>query len=224
MLIQNGADIHQQSTDGKFPLFLSVSSKGDKMLEMLLEKGAKTDINKKINNGVTPLHSAICISDIKKINILLYHGASINIPDNEGNTPLMTSINLYNSRKHFTQKLHKVSIILIKNLAKLKYDFKEICSENLELFEENSAVNQLTETCMKELRFMNKLKVSENLSLYDVFDLQKDPQLHELLIYVVKNDDFVWVKDEVLKKLEYYYDDLKEIIEKVKKIRDAYED
>lgn len=53
---------------------------------MLLENGADPDATDHFES--TPLHRAAAKGNLKMIQILLRHNASVNIQDSEGNTPL----------------------------------------------------------------------------------------------------------------------------------------
>ena len=47
-----------------------------------------------VQNGLTPLHVAVCCKHKIIISELLEHDADINIQDNDGNTPLMVACSL----------------------------------------------------------------------------------------------------------------------------------
>jgi len=53
---------------------------------MLLENGADPDATDHFES--TPLHRAAAKGNLKMVQILLQHNASVNIQDSEGNTPL----------------------------------------------------------------------------------------------------------------------------------------
>lgn len=53
---------------------------------MLLENGADPDATDHFES--TPLHRAAAKGNLKMVQILLQHKASVNIQDSEGNTPL----------------------------------------------------------------------------------------------------------------------------------------
>lgn len=53
---------------------------------MLLENGADPDATDHFES--TPLHRAAAKGNLKMVQILLQHNASVNIRDSEGNTPL----------------------------------------------------------------------------------------------------------------------------------------
>lgn len=66
-----------------FPLFLFLCLQ---IAIMLLENGADPDATDHFES--TPLHRAAAKGNLKMIQILLRHNASVNIQDSEGNTPL----------------------------------------------------------------------------------------------------------------------------------------
>ena len=87
ILVDYGADIHMRSRNGETPLHRAVgrssNSNYQEIINALIELGA--DVDAETHLGHTPLHYA---RDIFKLKQLLEHGASPNIPDAKGNTPL----------------------------------------------------------------------------------------------------------------------------------------
>ena len=75
-LIKNGADVNQQSTIGRTPLFDALNVE---VAELFINLGA--NVNQKDNSGSTPLHKAYFTSTIK---LLIKNGANINAKDNQG--------------------------------------------------------------------------------------------------------------------------------------------
>jgi FOG: Ankyrin repeat len=66
------------------------SIQGPKIIQMLLEKGAK--VNLADRNGVAPLMVAAELG-MGGFSLLLEHGAKVNVADNAGKTPLMYAMN-----------------------------------------------------------------------------------------------------------------------------------
>lgn len=84
MLIEQGADINQETPLGTPLMSASTSDWNTDMVEILLEKGAK--INQQDKNGRTALFYAQVFDCQQIINILLKKGADISIKDKNGKT------------------------------------------------------------------------------------------------------------------------------------------
>ena len=77
-LIENGANINPQTDDFNFlksPLFLAIYSGYEQIVETLLSKGAKMDLED--SNGDFPLHFAVRQKKKESICVLVDHGADI---------------------------------------------------------------------------------------------------------------------------------------------------
>ena len=85
-LLELGADVNARDIRGYTPLFTSLDHSGIedtfKVAKLLLENGA--DINAKCRLGQTILFLSVCRGVKKTIRLLVEHGASTNITDNNG--------------------------------------------------------------------------------------------------------------------------------------------
>ncbi len=87
-LCENGADIHCTDGTNSTPLHVACFNSNIKNVKVLLQFGARDDVNKRDIWGSTPLHDATSIlCDGKIVELLLYHGADPNILNFEGETP-----------------------------------------------------------------------------------------------------------------------------------------
>jgi len=86
-------EINSKDLKGHYPIIEAISNKKFEIFNYLLEKGA--DYNKKNNNGVPLLFLALHLNDIEYIISLVndktLNKIKINILDNNGYTPLITS-------------------------------------------------------------------------------------------------------------------------------------
>ncbi|HXR03674.1 MAG TPA: ankyrin repeat domain-containing protein [Verrucomicrobiae bacterium] len=93
ILIAHGADVNAKITGGTTPLHEAAWNGHDDIVKLLLSKGAETD--PKLTTGITPLFSAAGPGGERSgkacVEILLAHGADINVTDENGNTLLHTA-------------------------------------------------------------------------------------------------------------------------------------
>ncbi|KAJ3172436.1 hypothetical protein HDU88_005760 [Geranomyces variabilis] len=92
LLEAKSCNVNVQSSDGRWALHLAVENNDWKVVKMLLEAGARTDVRDKF--AITPLHVAIQRSksavntSLKIERLLVAAGAPINAADVQGRTPL----------------------------------------------------------------------------------------------------------------------------------------
>jgi len=89
LLLSRGADPSKKPPRGSggSPLWWAAAGGNDALLNLLIQKGAKTD---EINgNGMTPLSMAAAAGKLNIVQALLQGGANVNAQDHSGNTPLM---------------------------------------------------------------------------------------------------------------------------------------
>jgi ankyrin repeat protein len=88
-LLDNGADPTKMDRIGRSPLCVAASYTSDtKIVDFLLQKKERVDVNDCDKFGVTALHHAARVSNIRIADHLLARGANINCRDKEGLTPL----------------------------------------------------------------------------------------------------------------------------------------
>ena len=85
-LIDHGADINARSSLDWTPLHCAANYKQVEFIRMLLECGARTDVQTS-SRGETPLHEAVGVNCIEAVRLLLEHGADVNSRDFSGKTP-----------------------------------------------------------------------------------------------------------------------------------------
>lgn len=89
LLIQHGANIDAQSTNGETSLLYAVRVGHDKMVRLFLSHKADPNIPTNDRSGhETPLHVVASINEVKMGKLLLDHNADVNALDFYGQTPL----------------------------------------------------------------------------------------------------------------------------------------
>jgi len=98
--LESGIDINKQNQipcghlNGVTPLMLSVWLYNPKMVELLAKK---TDVDTQGKCGLTALTMAAWLGDTEIARILIKHGASVNLKDKAGVTPLCSALPRSNS-------------------------------------------------------------------------------------------------------------------------------
>jgi ankyrin repeat protein len=88
LLLDKGADANARTNDGETALHDALQfSGGTGVVRILLEHKADARAAEK-RVGIEPLHLAAWIADRKAVQMLLDQGAAVNMPDDEGRTPL----------------------------------------------------------------------------------------------------------------------------------------
>jgi hypothetical protein len=89
-LIEYGADPHAEDQDGETPLSVALFLERHNALRFFLERGVDANMWMK---GSTLLHIASRDGNPKIVRVLLEHGASVGVEDDEGRTPLLVASN-----------------------------------------------------------------------------------------------------------------------------------
>ena len=97
VLLDHQANVHARNNDGQAPLhLLSIweapqdEDDGSDMAKLLLERGA--NVNEKDKHNATPLHVASDYKRLGVVRVLLDNGASFDMENDQGKTPLQIAI------------------------------------------------------------------------------------------------------------------------------------
>ena len=93
-LVSHGADVTIQLRKAlrRFILHITVGSSSLAVLKMFCEAGGDVHLNTQDDFGLTPLHTAVNKEEVGMVQYLLEQGASPNLKDLGGNTPLQLAI------------------------------------------------------------------------------------------------------------------------------------
>lgn len=94
LLIEHGADIEKQNSEGEKPLHRATSNKNYACILSLISHGANINSTNS-KNGRTPLHKAAYKGYKECVKMLLDYGADINLTDSKGETPLHSAVSGY---------------------------------------------------------------------------------------------------------------------------------
>lgn len=185
------------------PLWGAISNCSHDVVKLLLKKGClvnvklgKNGIDWILNDactGQTALHGACEPStywllmshgrtDYGKPSIvrtLLEYGADANSLDDENKTPLMWA------------KEAKTREMLVVHLAKLKFEGRSVCKENLKYIKQQKDFHEIFQDCLKKLAIMRDFKIYNDFSLYDILQMKKHN--FKTLIQLTKKEDFVTI-------------------------------
>lgn len=87
-LLSRGADVNALTPGGMTPLHIAVLMRQKDIAHRLLTGAPKPDVNVQSKTGIAPLHLAAMRDDVELAELLLKHGANINIADKGGRTPI----------------------------------------------------------------------------------------------------------------------------------------
>ena len=87
-LVRLGAQVNALTHLLRSPLFLAVGHPDARVLEVLLENGARVD---GLRYQPAPLHAAVSLDDAERVDTLLAAGADPNHPGPRGSTPLFAA-------------------------------------------------------------------------------------------------------------------------------------
>ncbi|EAY22755.1 hypothetical protein TVAG_476840 [Trichomonas vaginalis G3] len=89
LLEKNNADIYHKNELGIDIFIMALKAANQELIRYLLEKYPKFNVNEPVNSDISPLIIAAKVCDVKIVELLLDHGANIDVTDGNGNTPLM---------------------------------------------------------------------------------------------------------------------------------------
>jgi ankyrin repeat protein len=93
VLLRKGAQVDVKDKDGITPLMLAIKRADIEVAQVLLQHLEGEGLEARDKQGRTAMHLAAsaCAYDIRALNFLLEHGATANIKDGNGVTPLMNA-------------------------------------------------------------------------------------------------------------------------------------
>lgn len=197
--MEHGADINKKRKNGDtFLHYLSEHNNYETMVELLLKKGI--EINGKSLNGQTALHRACELDKPEITRVLLKYNADVNILDCYNRTALLCA------------STGRILEMMIRELAKMKFECQPVCLENLEYIQVaySCELKKIYSGCLDELQKMKDQEFYYNFSLYEIFKMRKQCKK---LISLTKNEDFVtaYFTQRKKKSLGYYDRDLDKI-------------
>ncbi|GFR94249.1 B-cell lymphoma 3 protein [Elysia marginata] len=89
LLLKSGADVNAVDCSGSSAIHMAVQGRSTPILRLLMEKCPDVQLNNRNIDGLTPLHTAVDNGDLEQAELLLSHGADIDVTDGKsGRTPL----------------------------------------------------------------------------------------------------------------------------------------
>lgn len=196
ILLNYGADVNAIGQKGSTPLQLAVTNRDEKMVRLLLHRGA--DVKAKSSDTMMPiLHYVLFGSTYdgqSVIKILLDHGADLEASDNNGNTALHfcwqgnqilylvkcgANFNAVNKQGHSifhllksADRLKEVKSLL-KTIIKLKYinNGARISRRIMDYLEEDDILRVFHDKCEDEILNMKEEYIEETgVSVYDILN------------------------------------------------------
>ncbi|MBQ7257031.1 MAG: ankyrin repeat domain-containing protein [Abditibacteriota bacterium] len=142
--------------------FCSLCEKGD--TKKMEENISSIDINEQNSNGIPPLIYAVNSNKIQAVNLLINHGANLNIKDSSGSTPLLNAIANYNYEitELWVNEGADVNISDRYNVSPLFHcvqNSSDIIYFNDYLFKDDKESKKFKPTKAEEEDYNNKLKI-----------------------------------------------------------------
>lgn len=101
--LENGADIYAENDKGEGALHSIVYSGDVERLKKVYSTYPDLEINKRSEDGVTPLLLSVALGKFQIFLYLLEQGADVNIPDEDGNAPIHVACSI--GEKRFAKPL-----------------------------------------------------------------------------------------------------------------------
>ncbi|XP_041374672.1 uncharacterized protein LOC121387578 [Gigantopelta aegis] len=181
-LLENGANVNVKNNMGNTLLHDLPYRRADgavKLLRYLKEYGLDCDVNTSNERGMTPLHIAVGCYSIVAVNELVSNGASVDVEDADGNTPLHKAAHEaahYHSSKLLSCLVQNGSKVNAKNKLG-RTPLMECCTPGYSIFR---FMHELPESC-------DSLKVllKHGANLNDTDDCL-NTALHYAVNYLIK--------------------------------------
>jgi ankyrin repeat protein len=93
-LANAGADLQKSDQQGWTPLHTAIANNAIKTISLLTQPEYKLNLNAITHAGETPVFIASRYNRVNVLELLLTHGADLEIPTTEGKTPLMEAVKL----------------------------------------------------------------------------------------------------------------------------------
>lgn len=111
-LINAGADLNLRNNDNVAAIEIAFNMHEFELVKMLLDGGA--DINTKFRDGTSLLHNIIKMRNHSGLlDYVINAGASIDVQDRRGNTPLHAAIQLSHSKKEYKDIYTEIALQIL---------------------------------------------------------------------------------------------------------------
>lgn len=210
-LVKKGADVNAKSVGVEcYPLYMAAASNDANAVNFFLSKGA--EINAKTYEDWTALHAACNRHYEKIIRLLIQKGADISVEDDMGSTPFK----FLNPDAYRETDVPSINYML-KEIAKVKFfDETAVSKTDLNLIQTHPVMQELFDSCMKELKQMLSTKFYTIYSYCSVITMSKNIKK---LSNLVKNEKFIKNFEANLPAFPNYESDLKRILDEAIQLR-----
>lgn len=117
-LINRGARIAQEDSDGLFPIHLATLYNSPEIADLLIRRGAFINQTDSSGRQIQPLHLAVIINSVEMVELLLSRGASVKGKTKNSNTPMHYA----SSRRYSGGSLTTANVEIIDKLINSKVD------------------------------------------------------------------------------------------------------
>ena len=140
LVLNDGLDINTPALCNRTPLLWASLSSSGEFIETLIDLGANVNVQR-TDDKVAPVTLSVCFNNFVAVNLLLDHGADVNIARADGNSPLHLAVSngFFDIAKRLVEKGSDVNLQKKEGRTPLFFGLKNKHEQLIKLLIENEA-------------------------------------------------------------------------------------
>ena len=140
LVLNDGLDINTPALCNRTPLLWASLSSSGEFIETLIDLGANVNVQR-TDDKVAPVTLSVCFNNFVAVNLLLDHGADVNIARADGNSPLHLAVSngFFDIAKRLVEKGSDVTLQNKEGRTPLFFGLKNKHEQLIKLLIENEA-------------------------------------------------------------------------------------
>ena len=140
LVLNDGLDINTPALCNRTPLLWASLSSSGEFIETLIDLGANVNVQR-TDDKVAPVTLSVCFNNFVAVNLLLDHGADVNIARADGNSPLHLAVSngFFDIAKRLVEKGSDVNLQNKEGRTPLFFGLKNKHEQLIKLLIENEA-------------------------------------------------------------------------------------